>query len=505
MSRIYALMGVSVIAFALLLLAMSGGGSKQSGDGLLFYCAASNRAVMDEILKQYEQETGRRVEIQYGPSQTLLSSLRVAEKGDLFLPADDSYLNLAADDGLVHEVIPIASMRAVIVVPRGNPKGIKQIGDLLDDDVRYVLADPKSAAVGKVVQRELEKTGQWKRLAENVTSFRATVTEVANDVLVGAVDAGIVYDAVLHTYPDLQAVEDPSLADTESIIAVGVLGSSKHPEDALHFARYVAAADRGLEHYQGHGFTITNGDLWAERPELTIYAGSMLRPAIEETIKNFQQREGVDVLTKYNGCGILVAEMRTGPTPDAYFACDVEFMNQVNDLFLEPVSVSQNELVILVPKGNPEKITGLRDLARNDLRVGIGHEKQCAMGWLTQNTLKESGVQSEIMGRDPVQMNTGDLLVNAMRTGALDAVVVYLSNAAGAGELFQAIRIKEIECSIAVQPWAVARESKYPLLASRLFSQICSAESQATFKKKGFRWDFTQDQAVAAGGGSADE
>ncbi len=32
----------------------------------------------------------------------------------------------------------------------------------------------------------------------------------------------------------------------------------------------------------------------------------MLRPAIEETIQAFEQREGVRVIRIYNGCGILV-------------------------------------------------------------------------------------------------------------------------------------------------------------------------------------------------------
>ncbi len=57
---------------------------------LMIYCAASNRAVVEEIRSAYTAETGREVHVQYGPSQTLLSSLEVSRNGDLFLPADDS-------------------------------------------------------------------------------------------------------------------------------------------------------------------------------------------------------------------------------------------------------------------------------------------------------------------------------------------------------------------------------------------------------------------------------
>ncbi|MCA9138388.1 MAG: molybdate ABC transporter substrate-binding protein [Planctomycetales bacterium] len=467
-----------------------------SGKTVVLHCAASNRAVMEAIRKEYEEEFDRKVEIQYGPSQTLLSSIEVTQFGDLYLPADDSYLKMAADKGLVAETIPIATMRAVIVVSKGNPKSIAGIKDLFREDVRVVLASPDSAAVGKVVRQTLEKAGLWADLDKAKEGFRATVNEVANDVALGAADAGIVYDAVLHTYPDLESVDVPELADTESQVSIGVIASTKQSADALHFARYVSAADRGLLQYQSHGFRVSGGDTWSDKPELTVFAGSMLRPAIEETIVAFEKREGVTVHRTFNGCGILVAQMKGGQHPDAYFACDSEFMNQVHDLFPEPVPVSQNELVILVKKGNPEKITSLRDLSRKGLRVGIGHEKQCAMGWITQNTFREGGVQQEIMPNVTVQSPTGDMLVNQLQAGSLDAAVAYLSNAAGASEFLDAIRIQGIECSVATQPWAVAKESPNANLASRLFQKICSAESQDLFADQGFSWQRVVDQVI---------
>ena len=180
--------------------------------------------------------------------------------------------------------------------------------------------------------------------------------------------------------------------------------------------------------------------------------------------------------------------MKAGQIPDAYFACDLEFMSQVTDVFPEATEVSQNELVIVVPKGNPNKIASLRDLTKPGLRVGIGHEKQCAMGWITQNTFRESGLQQELMSNVTVQTPTGDMLVNQLRTGSLDAAVAYLSNAAGAAEYLDAVQIQGIPCSTAVQPWGVAKNSKFPHLADRLFERICSVESKEVFAAEGFRW-----------------
>lgn len=467
--------------------------STTQAEPIMVFCAASNQAVMEAVRADYEQETGFRLEIQYGPSQTLLSSIEVSGAGDLYLPADDSFLTMAGDKGLIREKIPLAGQQGVVVVPRGNPQAIHTFEDLLRDEVRLVQASPDATAIGRVTREILSPQGRWQTLADATTAYRTTVTEVANDVLVGAADAGIVYDAVLHTFPDLEFVELPELDEAASDITIGVIAGSRQPQRALHFARYLSARDRGLKRYSEFGFRVKQGDQWAEVPELSVFAGSMLRPAIDRTIRDFEQREGVRVTRVYNGCGILVAQMKAGQTPDIYFACDTEFMQQVPDLFPEPVDVSQNELVILVQKGNPHNIRSLKDLTKDGLRVGIGHEKQCAMGWLTQNTLREGGVQQEVMANVTVQSPTGDMLVNQLRTGSLDAAVAYLSNAAGAAAWLDAIRIQGIPCSVAIQPFAITPKSAHRQLAERLFARICSQESQQGFQAEGFRWHDTED------------
>ncbi|MEM1068446.1 MAG: molybdate ABC transporter substrate-binding protein [Planctomycetota bacterium] len=468
----------------------------QSNVELMLFCAASNRAVMEEIVNDYQDETGRSVSVQYGASQTLLAQMEASGTGDLYLPADDSYLAFASEKELVAEVLPIARMHPVIAVSKDNPKAIEGLDDLMRDGVRLVQASPEAAAIGKVTKQILQKTDQWDSLHEATTAYRTTVTEAANDVLVGAADAAIVYDAVLHTYPDLDAVPLSDLADGTAQISIGVISSTSNATAALHLARFISARDRGLKHYQEHGFQVTGGDVWRDVPEISLFAGSMLRPAIEETIAAFEKREGVRIDTVYNGCGILVGQMKAGQVPDAYFACDTEFMEQVPDLFPESTDVSQNELVIIVQKGNPHEIGSLRDLTNPDLKVGVGHEKQCAMGWLTQNTLKEDGIHQEVMSNVTVQSPTGDMLVNQLKTGSLDAAVVYLSNAAGSGDVLDAVRIQGLECSIATQPYAVAAASNHAQTASRLFERICSAESKEDFAAKGFGWKLDSGQEV---------
>ena len=51
-----------------------------------------------------------------------------------------------------------------------------------------------------------------------------------------------------------------------------------------------------------------------------------------------------------------------------------------------------------------------------------------------------------------------------------------------------AIRIQGIECSVANQPFGIAKETPHVQLAQRLLQAIKAKASQDRFKDEGFRW-----------------
>lgn len=262
---------------------------------LLVYCAASNRAVVEAIRRDYEAETGRTVAVHYGASQTLLSALQVSETGDLYLPADESYLDLAQQKGLVEERFSLASMRAVLVVRRDHPSPPESWEALLNGSFRLVQADPEAAAIGKLTRATLEPAGHWEALAKRTEAFKSNVNEVANDVQLGAADVGIVYDAVLFSYPELRAIQLPELNGIVAHVGVGVLRSSRQPREALHFARYLAASDRGANRYRVQGFQPVAGDVWFDWPTLRLVRTDDLPPEFIKFVQQFTTREGIVV------------------------------------------------------------------------------------------------------------------------------------------------------------------------------------------------------------------
>ncbi len=279
MNRIVLVLISSIILLGGMLWLLSGNDSRvelgrpsNNESPILLYCAASNRAVVEAVAAKYKAEFGRSVHVQYGASQTLLSSLQVSGVGDLYLPADDEYIELGRKAELVDEVIPVAKMKAVLAVAKGNPKKLIKLDDLLRKDVRFVQVNPDAAAIGRISRNRLQESGWWDKLQKASIGDRTTVTDVANDVVIGAADVGIVYDVVVHSFPQLEAVEVPELESAVSDVAVGVLRSTKNSQAALHFARYLAAKDRGLKHFAENGYDVVEGDIWEDVPSLAIYA-----------------------------------------------------------------------------------------------------------------------------------------------------------------------------------------------------------------------------------------
>lgn len=469
------------------------------GESLLMYCAAGIKPPVAASAAQFaEEEFGVPIQLQYGGSGTLLSNLRVAQKGDLYLAADTSYIDIARKQNLVKEAISLAQLHPVIMVKKGNPKNIKSIEDLTKEDVTFALANPDAASVGKLTKKQLEKSNQWDAVSKSARVFKPTVSEVANDILIGTVDAGIVWDATVNQHGDqAEMIEVPELSQAVKNVTVGVLNSSKRPQQALMFARYLQAKEKGQKQFSKMGYQTVKGDTWEPHPQILLFSGGVNRLAIQDTLKAFEEREGVSINVVYNGCGILVGQINSGQQPDAYFACDSSYMVQVQPKFALPLTVSETDMIIIVEKGNPKNIKSVYDLAGDDLSVGIAHHEQSALGALTKKLLGPLRIKGKSL-YDAIQSNvktntpTADLLVNQLRTGSLDAAIVYRANISKVADKLDVVEIKEGR-PLAEQPIAILNSTKYPNLMQRLVDQLTSESSRATFESKGFRWRITPE------------
>ncbi|MEM9185315.1 MAG: molybdate ABC transporter substrate-binding protein [Planctomycetota bacterium] len=224
--------------------------------GLTLYCAAAMRGPMEPIAAAYQRETGVAVSLRYGGSNTLLSQIEVTRRGDLFLAADESFVAAGRAKGLIAGSAPIATMRAVLAVPAGNPAGVRSLADLRG--IRVACGNPDLTAIGAATRAALAEAGTWRefdRLVRGRGVYKPTVADVANDVGLGAVDAGVVWDAVAAQRPTIEAVDEHALRRAVARVAVGVLACSGQPERAERFANYLASAPFPRSVFAGYGYS----------------------------------------------------------------------------------------------------------------------------------------------------------------------------------------------------------------------------------------------------------
>jgi molybdate transport system substrate-binding protein len=506
--RLRNLLTLAVLALAglvALLYAMQRRGASSSAETIVLYAAAGIKAPVDEIIAAYEAHQGTkaggatRIEVHYAGSGDLLARLEAVGGADLFLAADESYIDLAREKGLVLESIPLAEMVPVLAVSQGEGREVASLADLArlcSEGFRLGLGEVGSAAIGKISREAFEAAGLWSEVEGRVAVMKPTVNELGVDLQIGALDGAIVWDTLARQF-GLPYRELPELAARRMNVTVGVAAASGQSAAALRFARFLASPEHGAEVFSRHHFAPLPGDPWADRPDLVLFSGAINRNAIGALVESFERREGVSVSATFNGCGILTSQMKAmgdqtqaSGFPDLYVACDVYYMKPVEDWFEDRVAVSGTDLVIVTAKGNPRGIAKLADLAQPGLRVILGNPTHCTIGALSDQLLRYEGLDEAVAPNVVEQTASSALLVPAVVTGAADATLAYRTDTFAEGDRLEVVAV-DSAAARAVQPFGRSRQTRYPQLARRFYEHLSRGSEQ--YREFGFDWLIGQE------------
>lgn len=243
-----------LLLFVILVCTSCNFNSKQ--ENLLVYCAASMKPAITEIADNFENEFGIKVDIQYGGSGTLLSNFRIANIGDVYLAADQDYMDQASQYGLIKDQKEVVTITPVIAVPRNNPQGIKGIDDLKRKSVRVVLANPEAASIGKHTRDLLTRRGDYDEISGKVVAFLSTVNEVANAIKLGSADVGIVWDATGNQYPGLELLRIPEFENETKKVSIGILNFTENYQSAKSFVDYFSGKQTGQKVLEKLGYIV---------------------------------------------------------------------------------------------------------------------------------------------------------------------------------------------------------------------------------------------------------
>jgi len=246
---------VAVLVVCVYLLCRHSGPSNRVS--LQVYCAASMKLPMDEVVSLYEEESGIKVEVSYGGSGQLYGVMKV-RGGDLYIPADNSYIEQGQGEGLIDTCYYLSELTAGMMMRKDSTGEVNSLRDLVGDagkGLRIGIAD-ESAAVGKFTHKVLREEGLLEQLENCDLSKFPTVNEVATQVALGAVDVGIVWDVLMAQYEGLEFMSVKEFEERKKISAVGVVALSINLNEADKLARYLVEKDKGGAVFEKYGFTL---------------------------------------------------------------------------------------------------------------------------------------------------------------------------------------------------------------------------------------------------------
>jgi len=200
------------------------------------YCAAGMRAPLTELSNLFEELHNVKVVLSFGGSGDLLSKLELLD-GDIFIPADELYLQKAQDKGMLITQHRLAKLTPSLISRSDNPKNIG-LSNLKELDISVALAD-QTAAIGVTSAMILTDMNILQEIKRGSYTTVPTVVSVANQVKVGAVDAGIVWSALEGQFPELKFTPIHAPARSQNYAAYGLLKKGAKNTAANEFIQFL--------------------------------------------------------------------------------------------------------------------------------------------------------------------------------------------------------------------------------------------------------------------------
>lgn len=217
-----------------------GGGSGSAGT-LTVFAAASLKGAFTDLAGKFETEKpGTRVTLSFAGSADLVTQISQGAPADVFASADTRNMEKLKEEGLVDgEPRDFATNTLAIVVPPGNPAGIKGFADLAGQGVKLVVCASQvpCGAATKTIEQETGTT--LKPVSEE-----SSVTDVLGKVTSGEADAGLVYITDARSAgTKVEQVPFPEAAKAVNTYPIAIVRGAGNKPAADAFVEFVVGAE----------------------------------------------------------------------------------------------------------------------------------------------------------------------------------------------------------------------------------------------------------------------
>jgi molybdate transport system substrate-binding protein len=219
---------------------------------------------------------------------------------------------------------------------------------------------------------------------------------------------------------------------------------------------------------------------------ITVFAAASLTESFTQIGKDFEAANpGSKVTFNFAGSSALATQINQGAPADVFAAASPATMKTVTDAGNADGASSvfvRNQLVIAVPKGNPNGITGLADLVKPGLKVALCAE-QVPCGTAATTALAAANVSLTPVTLEP----DVKAAVSKLKLGEVDAALVYRTDAKAAAADVDGLEFPESAGATNDYPIVALKNAPNKAGAAAFVAYVRSDQGKAVLNRAGFQ------------------
>lgn len=229
----------------------------------------------------------------------------------------------------------------------------------------------------------------------------------------------------------------------------------------------------------------SDDDAAGDTGAVTIFAAASLTAAFTEIGDAFTvANPDTDVVFNFAASSELVTQIIEGAPADVYASADLNNMTKLTDAAAngtDPVVFTKNVAAIIVAPGNPLGITGVEDLANDDL-VYVECAPEVPCGRYARQIVENAGVT---VTPKSLEENV-KAVVTKVTLGEADAGIVYATDVTAAGDDAEGIVVPDDVNVVAEYPIAVTADAPNPAGAQAFVDFVMGDQAQQILQSYGF-------------------
>ncbi|MEG1240799.1 MAG: molybdate ABC transporter substrate-binding protein [Oscillospiraceae bacterium] len=206
------------------------------GHKLMVFCGAGMKLPFSDIAAAFQAETGCEVVLTFANAAQIQTQINTAQEGDLFIAGSAEELKpvkefVSVSKDLVKHV-------PVLAVQKGNPKDIRGIADLANQEIRLLLGDAESTPIGKIGDKVLKDFGIFDKV--NLVARTTTAPAIVTALVADECDAAIVWKE--NAGKEAELVDTPDMDKYVKTVPAASLSFSADAQALEEFLAYLDTA-----------------------------------------------------------------------------------------------------------------------------------------------------------------------------------------------------------------------------------------------------------------------